>query len=416
VVLLSAFLRFSVTDTTGQRGRLADLAIDLGTGDYPQVTHLLLHAEPMQHTLLPWDAVQRIDWPTRQIHVTDLHAASAAPPESLRPLVLLKRDLLDAMVLDLADRIATVANDLWLEEADHHLAVRAADISPWAVVRRLSHGWLGPGSGRHVLDWKDVEFLRGEPEAARTGQAYQHRITRIQAAEIAQLVEALPYLHATELLILLPHPLAADVLEALTAERQVQVFEELDAGESVRLLALMAPDAAADLVARLAPDLAQQYLEGLPERQRVRIIDLLRYPATTAGGIMTNDLVVAPVALTVAEARHVLRDQLAEPDFIYYIYIVDAVDTRHLRGVVTVRDLLLADDARSMEEIMRGDLLTIDPLEPAQAAARRVADNALAALPVVARDGRLLGTVTADMAVAQLAPRAWREQAPRVFS
>jgi magnesium transporter len=147
-----------------------------------------------------------------------------------------------------------------------------------------------------------------------------------------------------------------------------------------------------------------------------RIIELLRYPADMAGGIMTNDLVVAPVALTVTEARHVLRDQLAEPDFIYYIYVVDAAETRLLRGVVTVRDLLLADDARSLEEIMRGDMVTIDPLEPAKAAARRVADNALAALPVVGRDGRLLGAVTADTAVAQLAPRAWREQAPRVFS
>jgi magnesium transporter len=416
MVLLSEFLRFSVAAPNGQRGRLADLAIDLGTGDYPQITYLLLHAGAMQHALLAWDAVQTIDWPARQIRVADLHAALAAPQDSLVPLMLLKRDLLDSMVLDLADQIATVANDLWLEEADHHLAVRAADISPWAVVRRLSHGWLGHGSGRHALDWKDVEFLRGNPAAARAGQAYQRRITRIQAAEIAQLVEALPYLHATELLILLPHPLAADVLEALSAERQLQVFEELDADESVRLLALMAPDAAADLVARLPPDLAQRALEGLPERQSARIIDLLRYPADTAGGIMTNDLVVAPMALTVAEARHVLHDQLAEPDFIYYIYVVDALDARQLRGVVTVRDLLLADDTRSLEEIMRSDMVTIDPLEPAKTAARRVADNALAALPVVGPDGRLLGAVTADTAVAQLAPRAWREQAPRVFS
>jgi len=416
VVLLSEFLRFSVAAPNGQRRRLADLAIDLETGDYPQVTHLLLHMRPPQHALLPWDAVQSIDWPTRQIRAAELHAALAAPPDALVTRVLLKRDLLDAMVLDLVDRTTTLANDLWLEEADHQLAVRAAAISPWAVVRRLSHGWLGHGSGRNLLDWKDVEFLRGDPEAARAGQAYQHRITRIQAAEIAQLLEALPYLHATELLILLPHQLAADVLEALSAERQQQVFEELTEAEAVRLLALMAPDAAADLIARLAPNLAQRALDGLPERQRARIIELLRYPADMAGGIMTNDLVVAPMALTVAEARHVLRDQLAEPDFIYYIYVVDATETHHLRGVVTVRDLLLADDARSLEEIMRSDMVTIDPLEPAKAAARRVADNALAALPVVARDGHLLGAVTADSAVAQLAPRAWREQAPRVFS
>lgn len=416
MVLLSEFLRFVVVDTHGQHHRLTDLPINVEAGDYPQVTHLLIHQGPLQHSLLPWDAVQDIDWPMRHICVADLRAAQATHSEALADLVLLKRDLLDAMVLDLADRTATLVNDLWLQEADGKLSLRAAAISPWAVVRRLSGGWLGQGSSRDQLDWKNVEFLRGDPQAARTGRAYQHRITRIRAAEIAHLLEALPYLHATELLILLPHQLAADVLEALSAERQIQVFEELDADQAEQLLALMAPDAAADLLARLTPDLAQAYLGQLPEQPSARLVELLRYPADTAGGIMTNDLVVAPLELSVAKARQMLRDQLASPDFIYYIYIVNTLAARQLRGVVTVRELLLADDACSLEEVMRADIITIDPLEPAQAAAQRVADNALAALPVVSRDGRLLGAVTADAAVAQLAPRAWRDQAPRVFS
>ena len=59
---------------------------------------------------------------------------------------------------------------------------------------------------------------------------------------------------------------------------------------------------------------------------------------------------------------------------------------------------------------------TVDPLESAEEAARRVAENHFAALPVVTREGRLVGAVTVDAAMAQVAPPNWRSQAPKVFS
>jgi magnesium transporter len=209
---------------------------------------------------------------------------------------------------------------------------------------------------------------------------------------------------------------AADALAEMTAERQVQVLEEVDEAQAVRLLALMAPDRAADLLALLDPDRAKRYLELLPEDRAARIVDLLRYPEETAGGIMTNLVVVVPAGLTVAEARHVLRDRLAEPDFVNFVYVVDGDQERRLLGVLSLRNLLLADDTARIEDVMRRDLETIDPLEPARRAAERVTNSHLAAVPVVDRDGRLLGVVTIDAAVAQVAPQAWAAQAPRVFS
>src|SRR5205814_5352962 len=121
--------------------------------------------------------------------------------------------------------------------------------------------------------------------------------------EVARLMDAMPYLHAAELLTLIPNPLAADTLEAMSPERQVQVFEELPLDQGVRLLALMAPDAAADLVGRLDPEIARTYLEALPGAPRKRLVDLLRYPDDVAGGIMTNQVVTAAVGWTVAWAR-----------------------------------------------------------------------------------------------------------------
>ncbi len=275
---------------------------------------------------------------------------------------------------------------------------------------------LGRGAARHLVDWKDLEFLRGDPEAARQGRDYHRQIARLQPAEIACLLDALPYLHAAELLTLIEDPIAADTLEMMSPERQTQVIQVLDADQAARLLSRMAPDAAADLLGYLAPERAEQLLRQVSAAERDLIIDLLRYPDDTAGGIMTNQLVCVHASDSVGASRRMLKDSIALPDFANYLYVIDSDAERHLQGVVSMRDFAVADDAALIESLMRAEVNTIDALTPARVAAREVADQQLAALPVSSRDGRLLGAVTVDAAIAQIAPLGWRSQAPKVFS
>jgi hypothetical protein len=157
-MMLSEFLRFTITDAREQPARLRDLAVDLSAGDYPPITHLVFQyaRQPLQR--ITWKAVESINWSARHIRVRDLQSAEQILPEELKHTVLLKRDILDALVLDLANRTATLANDLWLHEEAGQLVLRAADISPWAVIRRLSRGLLGQGTDRHLLDWKVDKF------------------------------------------------------------------------------------------------------------------------------------------------------------------------------------------------------------------------------------------------------------------
>ncbi|MGN6564913.1 MAG: magnesium transporter MgtE N-terminal domain-containing protein [Thermomicrobiales bacterium] len=416
MIMLSQLARFAVTDSSSQRARLADLQVDVGAGDYPPVIGLLIQGGITQQDLVPWEAVKRIDWNAREFQVTDLRSAKETNQDWLDSAVLARRDLLDALLLDLQDRYAFRANDLELAEQNGQLVVRAADVSPQAVLRRVSHGVLGRGNSRGLRDWRWIEFLRGDPRAALAGRDYHRRIARLPPGQIANLMDYLPYLHAAEMLTLLPDPLAADTLESMSPERQLQVFEELDDDQSNRLLALMAPDDAAVLVSELNPPRAQQYLEHLPEPQRGRLLELLQYPRNTAGGIMTNDVVSAPANLTVREARVLLREQLKAPDLVYYIYVVADDASHQLQGVVTLRALLVADDGERLADIMDPYLVTIAALTPADAAASQVIESNLFALPVVGSQGQLLGAITVDVAVAQLAPESWRSQAPRVFS
>src|SRR5205085_12519727 len=131
----------------------------------------------------------------------------AAPEAALKRTVLLGRDVLDALVLDISRVQAMRANDLWLREEDGAFHLCAADVSPWAVLRRLARGALGRGADRRLVDWKDLEFLRGDPEAARLGGDYHRRIARLPAVMIARLATSVPYRHSAELLTLLPDPL-----------------------------------------------------------------------------------------------------------------------------------------------------------------------------------------------------------------
>jgi CBS domain-containing protein len=416
MVMFSELRRFRLQDEQRRVARFRDVAVDLSARDYPPVTRLFYRGPGKQQMELPWEAVRTFDLRRSRIVVKDLTAGRAAPPAALVRSVLLDRDIMDALVLDLANRHAMRANDLWLEYHDDRLWLDAADISPWAVLRRLGRGWLGHGYDRHLLDWRDVEFLRGDPKAALAGRDYHRRVASLQPSEIARLLDAVPYLHAAELLTLISDEFAADTLEVMKPERQTQVFEELDEDQALRLLALMAPDLAADLLARLQPERAQHFLGALPVERRALVIDLLRYPEDSAGGIMTNQVVTVTGDLTVGQARQAIRGELRDPDFVYYVYVLDNAEARHLEGVVTLRDLLVREPDERIRDVMQRSVATLEPLMPAVEAARRVADQHLAALPVVGQDRRLLGAVTADAALLTISPPSMSGEEPRVFT
>jgi magnesium transporter len=415
MLLFSKLRSFVLTDGRGRRAKLKDLAVRLLEDDYPPVTHLLFRHQSDKLEVLPWEAVESIDWQTRQFKVKDIEASEIAPLEWRKKRVILG-DIQDALILDLKHNRAARANDLLLKEENGKLLLSSVDTGLNAILRRISLGLYNRVAESTLHDWKQVEFLRGNPQAVKSGLSYQCQVTKLPAGEIARLTSQLPYLHAAELLMLLPDPIAINTLEAMPRRRQLQVFEELDEERALCLLKIMAPDVAADLLGRVQTETMLSYLKLLPKIQSDRIVQLLQYPEDTVGGIMTNDIVFAPMRLTIAEARETLRERLKEPDFVYLIFIVDDEQTKQQRGVIPIRDLLTCEDEKTLEEIMDTSVPMLTATESADKAAHQVIESQLAALPVVAPGGNLLGAVTVDAAVLQVAPESWGSQAPRIFS
>lgn len=413
-------LNYRLVGASSAQARIDDLSVDLQAGDYPPVTHLLWRTPDEALQRLPWPAIRRVDPRRHQIEIEP--GASAEPVDEawLAETVLLKREVLDALMVDLQNRTPVLANDLWLkEEEDRQLRLNSIDIGFRAVVRRLSRGLIELDGRRGQRDWKYIEFLRGDPRAPRAGRVYHGLISRLPAGEIGYLADLLPYLYAAELLALLPDTVAADTLEIMEPELQLQAFEELDEGKARTLLSLMRPDVTADLLGRLEPDQARRWLEAMPPRNTGRVLRLLHYPDDTAGGIMTNDMVTLPEETTAEKAISILHDLLQKNDYINFIQIVYVVDEpvqQRLRGAVSLRDLLVAEKDSPLRAIMSPYLITLRPLEKASEAARRVIESALAALPVINPDNRIIGVVTIDTALSLTIPKRGRREVLRLFS
>ena len=415
MLLFSRLRRYALVDARGQHGRITDFIVELLAEDYPPITHIIFRHGGHGREVLPWDQVVSLDHQNRRIEVKDIDAGHLAPTEFLRNRVLLS-DIDDSQVLDLKNLRATRANGLLLREENGQIVLAAVDTSISALLRHVTGGRFGYVPAKKLHDWTTIEFLRGDPDAVRSGLPYRSRIKELPAGEIARLTAQLPYMHAAELLTLLPDPLAINTLEAMTARRRLQVFEELSDERELELLEIMAPDVAADLLGTIETERMQRCLEQLSQKQSERIVQLLGYPDHCVGGIMTNDIVFAPMRMTIGEAREKLHERLKEPDFVYLIFIVeDEINKRH-RGILPLRELLTHDDHETLEELMDIKVPTLGSLESAEKAAFKVIESQLAALPVVGKEGELLGAVTVDAAVLQCAPESWGSQAPRIFS
>src|SRR6185437_5730242 len=109
---------------------------------------------------------------------------------------------------------------------------------------------------------------------------------------------------------------------------------------------------------------------------------LLTYAKDTAGGLMTTAYVIAPRTLPIHGAAEFLRSQLGRPDWVYYVYVVEDMAERKLVGVFTLRDLLLAGQDRTVEDIMSTELRTAEPNTPAKKVAQTMSEYNLMALPI----------------------------------
>jgi magnesium transporter len=215
---------------------------------------------------------------------------------------------------------------------------------------------------------------------------------------------------------LLPDDKAADVLEATTVQRQLQIIDEFDDDQAVGLLCRMSPDRATDLIGRLDLVKTRRYLNKLPARRRELIVELLRFPEESVGGAMTNDILILPGHISVGRAKEIVQEHLEPIHFSTVVFIVDDETNKRLKGSITLRDLLAADDADTLDHVMDPYIQALNPFDSAGDAAYRIVTGQLPAMPVINKEGAIIGAMTVEAAIERLVPATSDLQRIRIFS
>ena len=186
----------------------------------------------------------------------------------------------------------------------------------------------------------------------------------------------------------------AEIFELIEPSQQIELVGSIDRQHLSQLVEAMSPDDRVDLLEHMDEEQLEALLPLIAQAERDEIRKMLSYPDNSAGSIMTTEYASLPENISVGEALNRLRQQAPDRETIYYVFMLD--EARHLRGVITLRELILARPGASLADVMRRDLVSANVEDDQEVVAKLIARFDLLALPILDEQSRLVGIVTHD--------------------
>ncbi|MGM7699046.1 magnesium transporter [Microbacterium sp. A84] len=234
-------------------------------------------------------------------------------------------------------------------------------------------------------------------------------LSPISTRQMVQVLDRLSPHQCAIVYRLLSKQRAVEVFEDLSPELQGELVRGLQDAEVAALFEEMDPDDRVWLLDELPASVAPRLLRGLSPHERELTASVLGYPRDSIGRRMSPEYVTTHPDLTAAETLRRLRARIDDAETIYTLPVTDSA--RRVVGVVSLRDLLAADDDTLVDAMMQ-DAHTALADADAETAARDCTDRGLLAVPVVDSEGRLVGILTIDDAV-RILKREENEDAAR---
>ena len=219
----------------------------------------------------------------------------------------------------------------------------------------------------------------------------------MESADIAQILEeagpeVMPLLYR-----LLPKETAAEVFVELESESQEMLINGFSNTELKEVLDELYLDDAVDIVEEMPASVVIRILDKATPEMRKSINEILKYPEDSAGSIMNMEFLSLKKDMTVADAFKRIRRIGGELETINILYVTDP--TRHLLGVLSVRDLLLAEEDDLIQDIMDPNVVSVNTMDDKEDVAQALSKYDFLAMPVVDKERRLVGIVTVDDAM-----------------
>jgi magnesium transporter len=311
-------------------------------------------------------------------------------------------ELWDKSVIDTVNIRTVQVNDLEiLADETGEIWVNGIDISFRGALRRLGLEHLvcpflekvNLGLDTETIIWDKI-FGFNEQFSSLTPEVTSDNFQNLHPADLAEILDELDDSERISIIENLDEETAAETLAEADSETQLQIIEQLDTETASEIIEEMDPDEAADLLQDMDQERAKEILEHMDLDEASDVRKLLEHDEYTAGGIMTTEFAAIYEDFSVANAFSHLRLIAADIEMIYYMYVTDSKD--RLQGVVSIRDLLSANPAAPVTDIMDRDIVSVSPDTPQEEVANLIGKYDYMAVPVVNDLQQIIGVVTVD--------------------
>ena len=223
------------------------------------------------------------------------------------------------------------------------------------------------------------------------------RLSEMNEADIAEFLGELEDNPKVMVFRMLPKELAAEVFVELESDSQEMLINGFSNTELKEVLDELYLDDTVDIIEDMPANVVSRILRNTDASTRSQINQLLNYPKDSAGSIMTTEYVDLKATMTVEDAFKRIRRIGGELETINILYVTDP--TRHLLGVLSVRDLLLAEEDDLIQDIMDPNVVSVNTMDDKEDVAQALSKYDFLAMPVVDKEQRLVGIVTVDDAM-----------------
>lgn len=222
----------------------------------------------------------------------------------------------------------------------------------------------------------------------------QKRMEEMNEFDVAEFLSEIGDKRMPMVFRLLSKETAAEVFANFEAPEQEQIINSITDSELGNIIEELYVDDAVDMMEELPANVVKRVMRTATPETRNLINQYLRFPENSAGSIMTSEFVDLKKYMSVKESFARIRRIGEDKETIYVCFVISA--DRKLEGIVTVKDLLLADDDVIIEELMDRNVIFATTTEDQESVSEKFSDYDLMALPVVDKEGRLVGIVTVD--------------------
>ena len=243
-----------------------------------------------------------------------------------------------------------------------------------------------------LVDKRNDELM--ELLESRSMKQLRERLNEMPEFDVAEFLSSLEDNRMPMLFRLLSKERAAEVFANLEAPDQERIINSITDSELAGIVEELYVDDAVDMMEELPANVVKRVMRTATAETRNLINQYLHYPENSAGSIMTAEFVDLKKYMSVKEAFARIR-RIGEDKETIYICFVTSAD-RKLEGIVTVKDLLLADPDTVIEDLMDRNVIYAVTTEDQESVSEKFSDYDLMALPVVDKENRLVGIVTVD--------------------